>query len=273
MNKLTILVLLFFLFKVNLTTAQKYYYFLTSNDFDTISNYSLKLYNHTKAKTYLPNKNNSVTVDLEIIKKADSIVLHFDYWYKEKILKKKFNKNTIYLNKQLYLEEVVVEKKETKTIGTFNKNFRGIKSNYGVGNLISFNLEQAKKIESFNILIFKNKVENSVFIPVLFMADSIDDPNKIHLYPKGKSFVLQEKFKKKWVNIPIKKYSSKMKSKIFAGRIAENSNIVFGVARAKKNTFLEAYLGSTRNVKEMWNKYISREENFYVPAVRIQLKK
>ncbi|WP_394907454.1 hypothetical protein [uncultured Mesonia sp.] len=272
MNKLTILVLLFFLFKVNLTTAQKYYYFLTSNDLDTISNYSLKLYDHTNTKTYLPNKNNSVTVDLEKINKADSIVLHFDYWYKEKIQKKKFNKNTIYLNKQLYLDEVVI-KKETKTIGTFNKNFRGIKSNYGIGNLISFNLEQAKKIESFNILIFKNKVENSVFIPVLFMADSIDDPNKIHLYPKGKSFVLHEKFKKKWVNIPIKKYSSKMKSKIFAGRIAENSNIVFGVARAKKNTFLDCYLGNSKNVKKIWQKYIYREEDFYTLAIKIKIVK
>ncbi|WP_394907448.1 hypothetical protein [uncultured Mesonia sp.] len=273
MNKYFLLVFLFLLLTFNLVSAQKHYYFVSNNDFDTISNYKLKVYNQTDPIIYLPGKNNALDLSLEKIEKADSIVLYFDYWYQEKIPKRKFDKNLIYINKQLYLEEVVVEKKETKTIGTFNKNTKGINTQNSRGDIVSFELKQPIEIESFSILIHKNKVENSVFVPVLFLADSLYDPNKIYVYPKGKLLTLKDKFRKAWINIPLEKYAGKMKSQIFAGYIAKSSNIVFGVARAKKNTFLEAYLGSTRNVKEMWNKYISREENFYVPAVRIQLKK
>ncbi|MFD2697938.1 hypothetical protein ACFSQ0_08045, partial [Mesonia sediminis] len=61
---------------------------------------------------------------------------------------------------------------------------------------MSFELKQPIEIESFSILIHKNKVENSVFVPVLFLADSLYDPNKIYVYPKGKLLTLKDKFRK-----------------------------------------------------------------------------
>lgn len=272
MKRFPFLTLTLFLFANQLANAQGPHYFVTNTGLDTLSQYKVKLYHQSEVTTYVPTKNNVVFVNMKKIKRSDSIVLYFDAWYKEKIPKNEFEEAIIHIDKQLYLAEVVI-KRETKTIGTFNKNLRSMGSRNSRGDLVAFRLNQPSKIESFKILIHKNKVKNSGFVPVLFMADSIHDPQRIYLYPKGKLLILKEKFREEWIEIPIEEYSGTIKSQIFAGYIAKNSYIIFGTARAQTNTFLESYIGNTRNVYETWNEYVSRIEDFYVPAVKIELEK
>lgn len=243
--------LLLILFAFNQVSAQESYTFITSDNLDTLSNYKLVLYQQADSTIYLPKKDNRVHIHSKKIKEADSIFLYFDYWYKEKISKKDFDKPNIYVDKQLYLKEVVLEKK-IKEIGSFNEKSENIREGSNLGSLVGFQLGEVSKISAFKILI-SNKKTNSSFIPVLFIADSLHDPNKIHIYPDMELFTVEKKTRNKWLNIPIEEYSGPMKSKIYAGYFSKGFDIVFKHTKFKSNTYFDSYSGGIYRVGEKWS--------------------
>ncbi|MGM0635672.1 MAG: hypothetical protein ACQESK_06370 [Bacteroidota bacterium] len=261
-------------------SAQETYHFLDKNTSDTIKYYKLLLYENEQLETYKPNHNHKIKVEKERLEKADSIVLNYDAWYNEKIAKSSFSKQQILVDKQLDLDEVVVSHKKTKTIGSHLGKKSGVR-NLGKagGSLVQFKLDSsAVKIEKFSILIRRNKEKNSSFIPVLFAADSINDPNKTHLYPENEGFELENKFRKEWITVLQDKKVYVSKKFIYAGyKTNVNSvEIIMGTSYHEANTFVDDYSGSffirKGENKFRWsNSRAYRIEDYYIPAVKIEL--
>src|SRR5690625_4285490 len=81
-------------------------------------------------------------------------------------------------------------------------------------------------------------------MPVLFMADSIDDPNKIYLYPKLEPYLVEDELTRRyqWISIPVKNDLTVFKKLIFAGFYGNKKDKIFyNFAEARANTFQDYY--------------------------------
>ncbi|MGM0635059.1 MAG: hypothetical protein ACQESK_03255 [Bacteroidota bacterium] len=259
-------------------SAQETYHFLDKNTSDTIRYYKLLLYENEQLETYKPNHNHKIKVEKERLEKADSIVLNYDAWYNEKIAKSRFSEQQILVDKQLDLDEVVVSHKKTKIIGSHLGKKSGIRVvDRVLGYLVQFKLDlPILKIKKFSIYIRRNKEKNSSFTPVLFAADSINDPNKTHLYPENKGFELEKKFRKEWITVLEDKEVHVNKKYIFGGYKTSQSNFVMGTSYHGANTFVDDYSGSffvrKGENKFRWsNSRVYRIEDYNIPAVKIEL--
>lgn len=266
--------------------AQNEYYFLNKETQDTIARYALLVYYSSDSVVYKPKINHALYLKDKDFKNADSLVLHYDSWYKEHLLKEDFNQTNIYVNKQLPLEEVILESK-SQTIGTFNK------AKYGVdyrlpeyefsGNVISIELpENTKVIQDFQLRIKRKERGEASIMPVLFMADSIDDPSKIYLYPKFEPYLVEKELTRRyqWISVPINKDFTEFKKYIFAGYYGNKKDkVTYARAKAKANSFHKYYRGSvfdtgkpTRADGVLWDdRFIYRTEEYTVPALKLKL--
>ena len=268
--------------------AQNEHYFLNKETQDTIARYKLLVYYSSDSVVYKPKTNHALYLKDKDFKNADSLVLHYDSWYKEHLLKEDFNQTNIYVNKQLPLEEVILESK-SQTIGTFNK----LKSSLDLklvpeyqlsGSLVSFELpDNTKAIQDFQLRIKRKERGEASIMPVLFMADSIDDPNKIYLYPKLEPYLVEDELTRRyqWISIPIKNDLTVFKKLIFAGFYGNKKDKIFyNFAEARANTFQDYYPWGrvflngkpTRADGTIWdNRFIYRTEDYTVPAVKLKL--
>lgn len=273
--------------KSSLLHAQTEHYFLEKVTQDTISNYKLIVYYAEESVVYKPSNNHALYMQDGTWKSADSLVLHYDSWYQDRISIQHFDQTNIYVDKQLSLDEVQLENK-TQIIGTY-KDLK-IKSSFELtpeyiwsGTLISFELpDNVKEVQEFKIRLRRRERGEVSIMPVLFMADSIDDPNKIYPYPKNKSYIVKDKLGRsfEWVSIPLNNNHTKFKNIIFAGFYGNKTDKVYhSNSGAKANTFLNYYIGRMyldgrpeSMDGTLWNnRLIYRSEDFYIPAVKIEL--
>jgi|GEM_PF-3427620 len=273
--------------KSSLLYAQTEHYFLEKMTQDTITNYKLIVYHTEESVVYKPSNNHALYMQEGTWKSADSLVLHYDSWYQDRISIQHFDQTNIYVDKHLSLDEVQLENK-TQTIGTFNSLKSGVSfellSGYLLnGRIVSFDLpDNTKAIQDFQLRIKRKKRGEASIMPVLFMADSIDDPNKIHLYPKIEPYLVEDKISRRyqWISIPINYESSVFKKQIFAGFYGNKKDkISYSVAEARANVLQDYYKGSIflngkphRVDEVLWdNRYVYRREEYTVPAVKIEL--
>ena len=267
--------------------AQTEHYFLEKMTQDTITNYKLIVYHTEESVVYKPSNNHALYMQEGTWKSADSLVLHYDSWYQDRISIQHFDQTNIYVDKHLSLDEVQLENK-TQTIGTFNSLKSGVSfellSGYLLnGRIVSFELpDNTKAIQDFQLRIKRKKRGEASIMPVLFMADSIDDPNKIHLYPKIEPYLVEDKISRRyqWISIPINYESSVFKKQIYAGFYGNKKDkISYSVAEARANVLQDYYKGSTflngkphKTDEVSWdNRYVYRQEEYTVPAVKLEL--
>lgn len=267
--------------------AQTEHYFLEKMTQDTITNYKLIVYHAEESVIYKPSNNHALYMQDGTWKSADSLILHYDSWYQDRISIQHFDQTNIYVDKHLSLGEVQLENK-TQTIGTFNSLKSGVSfellSGYLLnGRIVSFDLPgNTKAIQDFQLRIKRKERGEASIMPVLFMADSIDDPNKIYLYPKIKPYLVEDKISRRyqWISIPINYESSVFKKQIYAGFYGNKKDkISYSVAEARANVLQDYYKGSTYlNSKSqkadevLWdNRYVYRREEYTVPAVKLEL--
>ncbi|WP_196895743.1 hypothetical protein [Aureivirga marina] len=269
------LILILFVLFTSKNLAQNTFHFVNDEKLDTISYYSLHIYSKNKEKKLLPNENNGIELTKKIIRKADSIVIHFDSWYKENIPKKAFHNSLIFIRKQLYIGEVELNSNKIQTLGTINNLYKkGHYYGYEIGSLNSFPIDTLIKIKKFSIYIRNTKYKNSELIPEIFVADSLNDPNKIYLYPHQKIMKINRKIKHEWFDIPIKTFVNKNKSKIFMGFVSHtNFTIAFGRVYLENNIFLNNFSGRLGLYgNEIWygKQRFSIMKRFGIPAVKIE---
>lgn len=274
--------------KSSLLYAQTEHYFLEKMTQDTITNYKLIVYHTEESVVYKPSNNHALYMQEGTWKSADSLVLHYDSWYQDRISIQHFDQTNIYVDKHLSLDEVQLENK-TQTIGTFNK----LKSSLDLklvpeyqlsGSLVSFELpDNTKAIQDFQLRIKRKERGEASIMPVLFMADSIDDPNKIYLYPKLEPYLVEDELTRRyqWISIPIKNDLTVFKKLIFAGFYGNKKDKIFyNFAEARANTFQDYYPWGrvflngkpTRADGTIWdNRFIYRTEDYTVPAVKLKL--
>lgn len=289
--RIVVLCLIFSLLgvKVSILHAQTEHYFLEKTTHDTITNYKLIVYHAEESAVYKPSENHALYMQDGTWKSADSLVLHYDSWYQDRISIQHFDQTNIYVDKHLSLGEVQLENK-TQTIGTHNKakigvDYELIPTYQFWGEIVTFELpDNTKGIQDFQLRIKRKERGEASIMPVLFMADSINDPNKIYLYPEIEPYLVDEELTRRyqWISIPIKNDLTVFKKLIFAGFYGSKKDKVFySFAEAKANTFLEDYRGRVyldgngspiSNDGTLWsNRLVYRSEDFYIPAVKLEL--
>ena len=268
-------IVLLFIICVNYVSAQKTYHFINDEKLDTISNYTLHIYTEGKEEKYLPERDKGIELTKKTIRKADSLVLHFDSWYKESLPKKAFRNTSIKARKQLYIGEVEIDSDKTQTLGTFNKiRKRRFYHALGSGGLVSFPIDTATEIKKFSIYIRRAKYKKSKLIPELFLADSLNDPNKVYLYPHRKVMKFEGKKRKEWLEIPIETYINTNKTKIFAGYVSHSySDIQFGTSDVEGNSYLDNFDGRLdAYFDDIWTnkRKLSAQKFCGIPVVKIE---
>ncbi|WP_196890154.1 hypothetical protein [Aureivirga sp. CE67] len=276
--------IILFLFITLKNYAQNEFVFINDGNDKVIENYSLSVYVNEKETKHIPDANFKIKLEKKTIRKADSIILKFDSWYKEKLTQKAFRKEKIYVNKQIALGEVFIDNKEY-TIGTYHKGFLRLKYNYkghsayGIGQVISFPIDTDVLVKKMFLRIGATFHEETKILPVLFLADSINDVNKIHIYPVHKPFIIKGKIKRKWVEFPIAQIKNTTKTKIFAGYMnyTRDKQLDISTVSSKHNVFLDTFRISEKNITKDY-KFVNLKstrhhsrERYRPPAIKIVL--
>ncbi len=280
--KIKNLLCFFFLFTISSQlAAQNKYFFINKNNGDTIKDYKLYFYTKNKIKLVVSQKE-MATINKSIITKFDSIIIRFDNWYKTSLQKTDFNSKNIFIGKGIPLKTVKISSQKDIVIGNYGEPYNHTGGVLGgtVGDLLSFDISTTpmNKVSFIKYRVFKNRARNSKFIPILFIADSIRDPDKRYLYPKNMVYTVAKKMRKEWLKIDINKKIPIHKKFLFVGYWRfHGKNLRFG----RKNNHedlkpYENYYKGSKNQYKKWTnikrfKLLTSEK--YIPVIKVVFQK
>lgn len=262
-----------------------------------IANYQLNFFLQDSLSIYKSNTvSNSYYFEQSLLKKVDSIFITFNSFYSEKIDVNDFSKkDTIFLKKEIPLEEIVINKKfERKELGVVSKN-RNI---FKIGNtsrtdeIIEIDVSDniGSDIEFISLYIFekfhdlhnkKHKSENLNIKFYLFQSNNNPNNEIVNLFEQ-ELIVNTKKGNRGWVNVDLRKLNIKIKDYkyLYIGYSVFGNPIAVGAVRRKRiksNKKITSYIRSSDKVlNRRWRKshykiHVSEKE-LSEPAIKIEIK-
>lgn len=258
-----------------------------------IKEFQLFLYYPDSTKVLYSNNSNKLLIDKSQKKNIDSIIIHYDGFYSQKLELTALERDSIILDKSLYLEEVIIEKKLNYEILGIRKKKRKI-SGFGggtvSGKLIQLNAEEyvGAKVKNINLCIkkgftgyygIKHRSQNKNIQFLIFQSNS-KNPNDsiINLLP-NKLIVNTKSIKNDWLKVNLDNENIILKDYkyLYIGFINLQGSLEYGVVYNRKLENPPAYFeNSYYAINKKWRtpNYIEKYKKFEsVPAVYIEVAK
>lgn len=223
--------------------------------FDSLKNeineFQLFLYYPDSTDVIYNNNSNTLFLKENYIKSLDSIFIHYDGFYSEKLKLSELEKDSIFLNKSLELEEVLISKKIHHDILGFKikkRKMNSAASTVAQEHLVTIKLKEKdinSKIESINLFLLnsfrdlygkKHTSKNKNIEFLLFQSNS-ENPNDplVRLLPY-KFIINTENANKGWLKINLKNESIKLLDLkyLFIGFRNLDASLEYGIVRYSK---------------------------------------
>ncbi|MBF8151619.1 hypothetical protein ITJ86_17100 [Winogradskyella sp. F6397] len=257
-----------------------------------INDFQLNFFIKDSLSIYKSNNRNSFLINHNKINSLDSVIITYDSFYSQKldldVLKKL---DTIVLNKQIHLDEVVIKKQfERKELGAVskNRNLKKLGSTSTSENIIQLEVNDYKgaQIESISIYIYEKfrDLYNTKFINenidikfYLFQSNESPNNNTENLL-KNELIVNTEKGEKGWLSIDLKDLNIKIKDYkyLYIGYSTFGSPIALGIIKTKKldNNIIKYGRGTFVEGNRQWRlpKIIYNKKEVSIPAIKIKIK-
>lgn len=258
-----------------------------------IKDFQLFLYYPDSTKVLYSNNSNKLLIDKSQKKNSDSIIVHYDGFYSQKLELSALEKDSIILDKSLHLEEVIIEKKLNYEILGIRKKKRKI-NGFGGGpvseKLIQLNAEEyvGAKVKNINLYIkkgftgyyaIKHRNQNKNIQFLIFQSNS-KNPNDsiINLLP-NKLIVNTKSIKNDWLKVNLDNENIILKDYkyLYIGFINLQGSLEYGVVYNRKLENPPAYFeNSYYAINKKWRtpNYIEKYKKFEsVPAIYIEVAK
>ncbi len=257
-----------------------------------VKEFQFFLYYPDSTEVLYSNNSNKFLIDKGQKKNIDSIIIHYDGFYSQKLELSALEKDSIILDKSLHLEEVIIEKKLNYEILGIRKKKRKINGFGGgtvSGKLIQLNAEEyvGARVKNINLYIKKgfslygnrHRSQNKNIQFLIFQSNS-KNPNDsiINLLP-NKLIVNTKSIKNDWlkVNLDNKNIILKDYKYLYIGFINMQGSLEYGVVYNRKLENPPAYFeNSYYAINKKWRtpNYIEKYKKFEsVPAVYIEVAK
>ncbi|MEH1008439.1 hypothetical protein VDP25_11895 [Winogradskyella sp. ECml5-4] len=290
-----LVILYFILFTLNLYSQNRTITFIDEQK-KPVTNFQLNFFIKDSLTIYKSTNSNNYNFKQSLIKEIDSVFITFDSFYSKKInITDLILKDSIFLKKEIPLDEVIINKKFIrKELGVISKN-RNI---FKIGNasrtdkIIEIDVSNhfGVSIESINLYIFEkfrdlyNKKHTNKNLDIkfyLFQSNTNPNENVINLLEK-ELVVNTERGNKGWVSIDLKKLNIKIKDfkYLYIGYSVFGKPIAAGAVkrkRIKSDKNITSYIrSSSKDVNRKWIKshfkiYLPEKE-LSEPAIKIEIK-
>ncbi|SHI84901.1 hypothetical protein SAMN04488096_10587 [Mesonia phycicola] len=223
--------------------------------FDSFTNeikeYQLFLYYPDSTDVIYNSNSNKLIIDKDQKKNLDSVFIHYDGFYSQKLELSALEKDSIILDKSLHLEEVLISKKIHRDILGFKTKKRKMNSaasTVAQEHLVTIKLKEKdinSKIESINLFLLnsfrdlygkKHSSKNKNIEFLLFQSNS-ENPNDplVSLLPY-KFIINTENANKGWLKINLKNENIKLLhlEYLFIGFRNLDASLEYGIVRYSK---------------------------------------
>ncbi|MFD2696968.1 hypothetical protein ACFSQ0_03110 [Mesonia sediminis] len=260
---------------------------------DAINEFQLFLYYKDSTEVLYNNNSNKLIIHKSQKKNLDSLFIHYDGFYSQKLELSELEKDSIILDKSLHLEEVIIKKKLNYEILGIRKEKRKINGFGGgtvSGKLIQLNAEEYvnAKVKNINLYIKKgftgfygnkHRSQNKNIQFLIFQSNS-KNPNDsiINLLP-NKLIVNTKSIKNDWLKVDLDNENIILKNYkyLYIGFINLQGSLEYGVVYNRKLENPPAYFeNSYYEINKKWLpiNYIEKYKKLEsVPAIYIETVK
>lgn len=284
------IILLLFIIPTILT-SQNTEILLYDNNHKAINEYQIFLYYPKSTEVLYSTDSNKIVLNNNHIKDLDSVYIHYDGFYSQKLKTSELEKNSIILDKSLELAEVLIsnntkvytlgvkeKKRKIKSQSRSNtqKNILQIEaSDYSGAKIKNINLFLTREFRGFYGNKHTNKNKNIEFL--LFQSNSEDPNEELESLLKNKIILNTENSKKGWLSVNLEKHNIYLKDYKFLYIGFTNLSGVIGLGVIKKtkldnppNYFTSNYY----TINKVWREGISKNHKYEsVPAFYIEISK
>lgn len=258
-----------------------------------IKEFQLFLYYPDSTKVLYSNNSNKLLIDKSQKKNIDSITIHYDGFYSQKLELSALERDSIILDKSLHLEEVIIEKKLNYEILGIRKKKRKINGFGGgtvSGKLIQLNAEEyvGAKVKNINLYIKKgftgyygnrHRSQNKNIQFLIFQSNSKNPNDSLINLLSNKLIVNTKSIKNDWLKVNLDNENIILKDYkyLYIGFINLQGSLEYGVVYNRKLENPPAYFeNSYYAINKKWRtpNYIEKYKKFEsVPAVYIEVAK